>query len=122
MTPTPIPTSPDTKSRLATPGDDAAAVLAEGAEIGFVGDRDRDVEAEAFGEHLAERHVPPAEVRGEVHEPVGPSRHPDDRDADAGEVVVDGHDAEQRSGELDGVLDGLARARSDPVGDRCGRG
>ena len=75
------------EQEVGDPGGDAAAVLAEGAEIGLVGDRDRRVAAESFGEHLAERHVPPSEVGGEVHEAVGAPRQPDDRDADASEVM-----------------------------------
>ena len=89
-------------------------MLAEGAEIGLVGDRDRNVDTEATGQHLAERHVPPAEVGCEVDESVGPSREPDDGDADAGEVVVDRHRRQQRLGELDGILDRLARGESTP--------
>ena len=87
-------------------------MLAESAEVRFVGDGDRNVEAEAGGQHVAERHIPPAEVGSEVDEPVGSSRQPDHGDADAGEVVVDGYRRQQRLGELDRILDGLARGES----------
>ena len=89
-----------------------AAMLGEGAEVGLVGDRDRGVSAEALGEHLSEWDIPPSKVGSEVHEPVSPPRQTDDGDADAGEVVPDGHRGDQRLGQLDGVLDGLAGRES----------
>ena len=91
---------------------DTATMLAEGAEVGLVGDGDRNLDAEATGQHLAEGHIAPAEVGCEVDESVRPSREPDDGDADAGEVVLDGHRRQQRLGELDGILDRLARGES----------
>ena len=47
-----------------------------------------------------------------MDEPVGPPRETDDGDADAGEVVPDGHRGDQRLGQLDGVLDGLVGRES----------
>ena len=109
ITPTPIPTSPDTNKRLATPGDTPRRCSPSAPRSASLATETGVPRAEALGEHVAERHVAPAEVGGEVDEPVGAPRQPDDRNADAGEVVLDGHRGEQRLGELDGVLDGLAR-------------
>ncbi len=107
ITPIPIPTSPDTNRRLATPGDTPRR-----ARRGRRG-RLRWRPTPACRGRTARRASRRAGRRasrgwGEVHEPVGASRQPDDGDADAGEVVVEGHRAEQRSGELDGVLHRLA--------------
>ena len=69
----------------------AAAVLGERAEVGLVGDRDRDGQCRAPRRSaLAERDVVPAEVGGHRDEPVAPADDADDGDADADQRFAGG--------------------------------
>ena len=58
-------------------------VLRHAAEVGLVADDDRHAERQAGGDEVRERHVRPAEVRGQPDEAVVTAHEPDDRDADA---------------------------------------
>ena len=69
-----------------------------------------------------ERDVPPPEVRGEVHEPVGPSGDADHRDTDADEHVLGRERIEQRAGQLRDVLDRLFRGEATPGSSPRGPG
>ena len=96
-----------------------APVFAEGAEVGLVGDRHRDAEAEARRQQVAERHVAPTEIGGEVDESVGRPGDADDGDADPGEAMLLRERAEQRLGEAGDVVEGLGRG--EPAAGRSTR-
>ena len=66
----------------------APALLGEGAEVGFVGHRDRHGGAERGSERLSERDITPAEVRRRRHEAVVTTHDADDGHADPDEGVV----------------------------------
>ena len=61
----------------------AAAQLGQRAEVGLVGDGDRQRRPERVGQALAERDVAPAEVRRHRHDAGVAAHDADDRDADA---------------------------------------
>ena len=68
--------------QVVDPDADAALVLGQGAEVGVVGERDRDVESEG-GEHdRAERDVVPLEVGGQPHQAVAAPHQARDADPD----------------------------------------
>ena len=90
----------------------AAPVLGERPEVRLVRSEDRDGQVELGGEHRREWDVAPSEVRGEVHEPVGPPRDPHDGNADADQDALGRQRVEERSGQLGHILDRLLRGEA----------
>ncbi len=95
-------------------GRGAAPVLGESSEVGLVGDHDRRRRAQCLGEHLAQRHVAPPEVRSSRDESVVPTHDADDRHPDPDQRMGaprHGRAVGERGEVSDDVVDAGALAR-----------